>query len=149
LPTEAEWEYAARGPEGNVYPWGDAFDPTKLNYCELSCYNMWRDTSYEDGYDGLAPVGSFETGASWCGALDMAGNAAEWVADWYAEDYYANSPALNPQGPDSGTERVFRGGASNHVASYVRSAWRASQPPTYDIYGNVGFRCAQSISAND
>ena len=142
LPTEAEWEYAARGPESSVYPWGNTFDVRRTNFCDLNCYNRWRDPSYDDGYNSVAPVGTFPTGASWCGALDMAGNAAELVADWYNEDYYAVSPTLNPAGPETGSLVVFKGGASNHGASYLRSAWRATIPPD-SYYGIVGFRCAK------
>jgi hypothetical protein len=78
-----------------------------LNYCDANCaFDGWKDTAYDDGYLGTAPVGSYSEGASWCGALDMAGNVWEWVADRYADDYYARSPARNPQGPDTGKFRV-------------------------------------------
>ena len=88
LPTEAEWEYAARGPEGQRYPWGDEWNPQKL------CWEL------NTGPGGLTfPVGSFPAGASWVGALDMAGNVWEWVADWYGRDYYASSPVADPRGP--------------------------------------------------
>ncbi len=145
LPTEAEWEYAARGPEGNIYPWGDAFDPTRLNYCDANCTYEWRDPGYDDGYNRPAPVGSFESGASWCGALDMAGNAWEWVADWYDADYYGRSPVHNPQGPDSGKAHVMRGGSCYYFASYLRSARRTMMFPSSGVSNNSGgFRCAAS-----
>jgi sulfatase modifying factor 1 len=143
LPTEAEWEYAARGPEGNTFPWGDSFDPTRLNYCDANCTYEWRDAEYDDGYQRTAPVGRFESGASWCGALDMAGNAWEWVADWYDADYYSQSPAYNPQGPDSGKSHVMRGGSCYYFASYLRSARRTWIPPSNGETNNSGaFRCA-------
>jgi formylglycine-generating enzyme required for sulfatase activity len=145
LPTEAEWEYAARGPDGNIFPWGDSFDPARLNYCDANCTYEWRDAEYDDGYKMTAPVGSFEAGASWCGALDMAGNAWEWVADWYEDDYYARSPASNPQGPDVGQGHVMRGGSCYYFASYVRSARRTMIFPSTGETNNSGsFRCAVS-----
>jgi formylglycine-generating enzyme required for sulfatase activity len=143
LPTEAEWEYAARGPRASLFPWGNTFDPTRLNYCEINCYSPWRDTEHDDGYNLAAPVGEFASGVSWCGALDMAGNVLEWVADWYDAGYYNLSPIENPQGPDSGTERVMRGGASNQNPSYQRTAWRSSLIPS-GWYGLLGIRCAAS-----
>ena len=88
LPMEAEWEYAARGPEGRAYPWGDTFDPKRANIVGES-----------DGYDDTAPVGSYPAGASWVGALDMAGNVWEWVTDWYVEDYLEYSPARKLTAP--------------------------------------------------
>jgi iron(II)-dependent oxidoreductase len=143
LPSEAEWEYAARGPEGNIYPWGDSFAPSRLNYCDANCTYEWRDAAHDDGFKMTAPVASFPGGASWCGALDLAGNAWEWVADWYAADYYSVSPVRNPRGPDSGEAHVMRGGSCYYSASYLRSARRASIPPSDGQTNNSGaFRCA-------
>ncbi|GIL11577.1 MAG: hypothetical protein BroJett038_02970 [Chloroflexota bacterium] len=84
LPTEREWEYAARGPDGLDYPWGDAFDGTWLNFCDKNCVYSWRETSVDDGYAQTAPVGSYVSGASWVGALDMSGNIWEWTSSLYA-----------------------------------------------------------------
>ena len=139
LPTEAEWEYAARGPSGLIFPWGDAFDGTRLNYCDLTCSAGPNDPVTDDGYPRTAPVGSFPTGASWVGALDMAGNVREWVADWYGP-YTANSQT-EPTVPVSGTLNVPRGGSWLDNPSLVRSANRGGNQPGYsrDYYG---FRCA-------
>ena len=133
LPTEAEWEYAARGPEGRVFPWGDEFDCTLCNSWAEGC----------DGYARTSPVGSFPGGASWCGALDMMGNVWEWVADWYGADYYANSPSRNPTGPSSGVYRVLRGGSwyTGPHATNLPRAYRNNDLPNLS-YGYVGFRCA-------
>jgi formylglycine-generating enzyme required for sulfatase activity len=143
LPTEAEWEYAARGPEGRMFPWGDEFDGTRLNYCDSNCERDWADETTDDGYAKTAPVGSFPAGASWCEALDMAGNVWEWVADWYASDYYARSPSQNPTGPTSGEYRVLHSGSWGFDPYYVRSANRDVFIPS-NTYGHIGFRCAMS-----
>jgi serine/threonine-protein kinase len=133
LPTEAEWEYAARGPEGRVFPWGNEFD------CKLC--NSWAEGC--DGYARTSPVGAFPGGASWCGALDMLGNVWDWVADWYGADYYATSPSRNPTGPSSGMYRVMRGGswfAYPHPTNNPR--WYRNNDLPNLSYGYVGFRCA-------
>jgi len=116
LPTEAEWEYAARGPQNARYPWGDRWDETK-------CCN-WYNRG--DGGETF-PVGSFPQGASWCGALDMAGNVWEQCSDRWQADYYAISPANDPSGPTDGSYTVYRGGCwFYHVIDFklCRSAFR-------------------------
>lgn len=144
LPTEAEWEYAARGPESWLFPWGDSFDGTRLNYCDANCDAGPNDPSIDDGYADTAPVGSFPTGASWNGALDMAGNVREWVADWYAP--YTPDPQVNPTGPATGVSRIPRGGSWLDKPDDTRSANRGENTPDYTRH-KVGFRCAKEDAA--
>ena len=142
LPTEAEWEYAARGPEGRVFPWGDTFDGTRLNYCDVNCLAGPNDPTVDDGYADTAPVASFPSGASWCGALDLAGNVREWVADWYGN--YPGGRQVNPTGPSSGESRIPRGGSWLDVPGDIRSANRGGNSTDYTRH-KVGFRCAASL----
>jgi formylglycine-generating enzyme required for sulfatase activity len=141
LPTEAQWEYAARGPEGWLFPWGPSFDASRLNFCDAACGVSWRDGTARDGYAGLAPVGSYPGGASWAGALDMAGNAWEWTADWYGEAYYATLPdgAWDPSGPSAGALRVLRGGSWFNDWMGVRASYRGWVDPEY-LHPSLGFR---------
>ena len=142
LPTEAEWEKAARGQEGFSFPWGDEFEGNKLNFCDSSCPSDNANTSFVDGYEDTSPAGSFPEGRSPYNVYDMAGNVWEWVADWFGESYYADSSEENPTGPPSGDERVVRGGSWFYGEVFARTTFRHSFDPI-NYYTFVGFRCVR------
>ena len=138
LPTEAEWEKAAGGPDGQLFPWGD-----EAPHAEV----VNRTVSYTDDLyrEQLDVVGTYEDGKSPYGLYDMAGNADEWVADWYDANYYQKLIDNNPTGPERGTKKVVRSGSSLLKSRYLRSAKRSGVLPAEHLY--TGFRCAQSIES--
>jgi formylglycine-generating enzyme len=148
LPTEAEFFWAARGPQGNLYPWGPDWDGTRANYKDESfsageeC-SATPPTATNDGCPRTSPVGRYKN-ASWVGVFDLSGNIWQWCQDYFESDFFAHGPETDPQGPATWTNRVMRGGAYSGPPELCRTNLRNSTAPDRRM-ANIGFRVVMTL----